>query len=97
MGFLTNWFYTAKPLLKLHSGSFSIDRGGRVLASTLPSSFPRELIQTIGECVSVTFEQARASHLPLEEIIVNYPALKIRARDMRGGAMVFLTTENLSE
>jgi hypothetical protein len=95
MGFLNNLFNKPKPLLQLHSGSFSMDRNGRVLATTLPSSFPRKLTEEIGQSMAATFEQARAAQLPLDEIVVNYPALQIKARDMRGGAMVFLTTQNM--
>lgn len=97
MGFLTSWFRSAKPLLKLHSGSFSMDRTGRILASTLPSSFPTTLVEAIGKSVVLTFEEARAAQLPLEQLIINYPVLKITAREMRGGAMVFLSTQNLSD
>lgn len=97
MGFLTSWFSSAKPLLQLHSGSFSMDRTGRILATTLPSSFPRNLVQTIGHCVALTFQDAQAAQLPLQEIIIHYPGLKITAREMRGGAMVFLSTPNSTE
>ena len=44
MGLLSFFSKPARPLLQLHSGSFSLDRGGRVLATTLPSSFPPALI-----------------------------------------------------
>ena len=47
MGLLSIFSKPAKPLLQLHSGSFSIDRTGRVLATTLPSSFPRDLVEEI--------------------------------------------------
>lgn len=97
MGFLTSWFKSAKPLLQLHSGSFSMDRTGRILANTLPSSFPKNLVQTIGKCVSVTFAEAHTAQLPLDELIVHYPGLKITAREMRGGAIVFLSTANSTE
>jgi hypothetical protein len=97
MGFLSNWFSSAKPLLQLHSGSFSVDRSGRILATTLPSSFPRNLVETIGQCITLTFKEAQAAQLPLEELIVHYPGLKITAREMRGGAMVFLSTTSLIE
>ena len=97
MGFLTSWFSPAKPLLQLHSGSFSMDRTGRVLATTLPSSFPRNLVQTIGKCVALTFQEAQTAQLPLSELIIHYPGLKITAREMRGGAMVFVSTPNSSD
>ncbi len=94
MGFLTSWFRSAKPLLQLHSGSFSMDRTGRILATTLPSSFPRHLLETIGQCVTLTFKEAQTAQLPLNELIVHYPGLKITAREMRGGAMIFLSTSD---
>jgi hypothetical protein len=97
MGFLTSWFKSAKPLLQLHSGSFSMDRTGRILATTIPSTFPRNLLQTIGQCVAVTFQEAHQAQLPLDQIVVHYPGLKITAREMRGGAIVFLSTASLDD
>lgn len=96
MGFLTRWFRSEKPLLQLHSGSFSVDRAGQVLASTLPSSFPAELLQNIGRNVAATFQEALAAQLPLNELVVHYPGLKITAREMRGGAIIFLAALNLT-
>lgn len=92
MGLLSLFSKPAKPLLQLHSGSFSIDRGGNVLAVTLPSSFPRELIKEIGECITKTFREAHSIQLPLDEVVIYYPGFKITAREMRGGAVVFLST-----
>jgi hypothetical protein len=92
MGLLTSWFRSPKPLLQLHSGSFSMDRTGRILATTLPSTFPHHLIVTIGLCIAVTFQEAQTAQMPLSEIIVHYPGLRITAREMRGGAMIFLST-----
>jgi len=92
MGFLSIFSRPAKPLLQLHSGSFSIDRGGRVLATTLPSSFPRELVEEIGQCITETFREAQTIQLPLDELVIYYPGLRVTAREMRGGAVVFLST-----
>jgi hypothetical protein len=92
MGFLSFFSKTAKPLLQLHSGSFSMDRSGRVLAATLPSSFPRDLVEDIGQCIAETFREAHTIQLPLDELVIYYPGLRITAREMRGGAMVFLST-----
>jgi hypothetical protein len=96
MGFLTSFFKRAKPLLQLHSGSFSMDRSGRILATTLPTSFPQSLVCEIGRCVVDTFHSAQNSQLPLNELVIHYPGLKITAREMRGGAIVFLSAPNLS-
>lgn len=92
MDFLSFFSKPARPLLQLHSGSFSLDRGGHVLATTLPSSFPPALIQEIGRCVVTTFRDAQTAQLTLAELVVHYPGLSITAREMRGGALVFLTT-----
>lgn len=92
MGLLSIFSKPARPLLQLHSGSFSMDRGGHVLAGTLPSSFPRELVEEIGQRIAETFRDAHAIQLPLDELVVYYPGLKITAREMRGGVMVFLST-----
>ena len=92
MGLLSFFSKPARPLLQLHSGSFSLDRGGRVLATTLPSSFPSALISEIGRCVVATFRDAQAAQLTLGELVVHYPGLSITARELRGGALVFLTT-----
>jgi len=92
MGLLSIFSKPARPLLQLHSGSFSMDRGGRVLAATLPSSFPRDLVEEIGQCVAETFHEAHSIQLPLDELVIYYPGLRITAREMRGGAMVFLST-----
>lgn len=95
MGLLSIFSKPAKPLLQLHSGSFSLDRTGNVLAGTLPSSFPRELVQQIGQCIVETFREAHHVQLPLDELVIYYPGLKITAREMRGGAMIFLSTPSI--
>jgi len=92
MGLLSIFSKPAKPLLQLHSGSFSMDRGGRVLAATLPSSFPQDLVEEIGQCIAETFREAHSIQLPLDELVIYYPGLRITARELRGGAMVFLST-----
>ncbi len=83
----------AKPppnLLRLPSGSFTVDSHGSILAATLPSSYPRALMGEIAQQVLSTFHQAGASQLPLAQISVHYASLKITARALRGGALVFL-------
>lgn len=96
MGLLSFFSKPARPLLQLHSGSFSLDRGGRVLATTLPSSFPAALIVEIGRCVVDTFREAQSAQLPLDELVVHFPGLSITARELRGGALVFLTAPTSS-
>lgn len=81
----------APPPLRLPSGSFTVDREGAIVVSTLPSSFPREFVLEIGRHVREAFQEARAAQLPLNELIVHFGGLKIVARELRGGALVFLS------
>ena len=62
-----------------------------MLSGTLPSSFPASLIKDIARQVRTTFGEAAEAQLPLAELIINYPSLKISARELRGGAIVFLS------
>ena len=91
MGLLNFFAKPAPTLLRLPSGSFSVDRAGSVLTSTLPSSFPAGLVKDIAQQVSGAFGEAAKAQLPLAELSINYPSLKICARELRGGAIVFLS------
>ena len=77
-------------LVRLPTGSFTLDPGGRIVASTLPRSFPTARAQQIGALVLSTFQSAREAHIPLTELIADYSALKLTARELRGGAIIFL-------
>ena len=90
MGLLSFFAKPAPTLLRLPSGSFSVDREGKVLTSTLPSSFPASLVRDIAQQVRTAFGDAATAQLPLTELTINYPSLKISARELRGGAIVFL-------
>lgn len=98
MGFLSRIFKSEKPgLVHLASGSFTVDREGRIMTSTLPQAFPMERLQDIGAQVLTAFRSAERAQMPLAEIIIHYSALKILARELRGGAMVFLMPQNLKQ
>ena len=94
MGLLNLFSKPAPTLLRLPSGSFTVDREGRVLMGTLPSSFPMDLVHDIAEQVQTAFRDAEAAQLPLSELSISYPSLKITAREMRGGALIFLSTKS---
>lgn len=94
MGFLNFKSKSAANLMRLPTGCFTVDPAGKVVASTLPQSFPAPLVQEITTQVLATFRDAQAAQLPLHEIIVRFASLRITARDMRGGAIVFLTPQN---
>jgi hypothetical protein len=90
MGLLSLFEKPVPTLLHLPSGSFTVDRQGEVLTNTLTSSFPLELVEEIAREVLEVFGQAEAAQLPLTELNVHYASLKITARALRGGALVFL-------
>ena len=97
MGLLDFFSKPAKPtLMRLPSGSFTVDRTGQTLVSTLPSSFPEEMINDIATQVQAAFREAQEAQLPLHELVIHFPSLKIIARELRGGALVFLVPINLA-
>ena len=94
MGFLSLFNKAAPTLMRLPSGSFTVDREGRVLMGTLPSSFPTELVGDIAQQVLAAFHDAADAQLPLAELAITYPSLSIVARELRGGAIIFLSTKS---
>jgi hypothetical protein len=96
MGLLSLFAKPPTKLVPLPSGSFSVDRNGRILISTLSRGFPTELVEEIATRVLATFRSADAAQLPLSEITIRYSSLKITARELRGGAIVFLVPQTLS-
>ena len=97
MGLLTLFAKSPGTLLKLPSGSFTVDCEGCVVVGTVPSSFPESLVHDIAREVLAAFRGAEAAQLPLSELVVNYPSLKITARDLRGGAVIFLSPRAIYE
>ena len=91
MGLLSLFARSAPTLVRLPSGSFTVDREGCVLMGTLPSSFPVSLVKDIARQVLGAFGEAADAQLPLAELVINYPSLKITARELRGGAVIFLS------
>jgi hypothetical protein len=94
MGLLTLFSKASPTLLRLPSGSFTVDREGAVIVGTLPSSFPTELIKDISEQILAAFRDAADAQLPLSELNIHYPSLKITAKELRGGAIIFLSPKH---
>jgi hypothetical protein len=85
----------APGLAVLPSGTFTVDREGRILASTLPQAFPEATVREIAARVLGAFRSAQAAHVPLSEVIIRYASLKLTARELRGGAIIFLVPQSL--
>ena len=98
MGILNRIFKPAPPvnLMRLPAGSFTVDPKGRIITSTVTQSFPAAFLQEIGAQVLGTFQSAQIADLPLSELIVHYSSLTLTARELRGGAIVFLSPQTLS-
>ena len=75
---------------EIPNGTFTVDKEGNLLTSTVSSAFPIECIEQISRPVLAAFARARAAQMPLEELVIQFSALKITAKEMRGGAMIFL-------
>jgi len=98
MGFLSRLFKSPdRVLVHLPAGSFTIDRDGRMMTSTLPRTFPAEHLKAIGDQVLACFRSAEKAQLPFGEIVIQYSALKLMARELRGGAIVFLMPQSLQQ
>ena len=80
-----------KMVEKLPSGSFTISPKGDINASTLPGSFPEEIVKEIGQVFLRVFKEAQDLNMPFKEFQIDYAGLKMIGRDAKGGAIVFLT------
>lgn len=76
------------------SGTLTVDRNNEILATTVSSACSQEVLQEIGDQVLTLFQQARKSHLPLSEMTIHFSSLKITARELRGGAIIFLAPKH---
>jgi hypothetical protein len=98
MGFLS--FFSRSnsgdlDLMRLPSGCFTVDRNGRILVSTLPQTFPPATAREIANLVMATFKSALETQMPLAEFTVDYVALRLTARELRGGAIIFFSPRTL--
>jgi hypothetical protein len=74
-------------------GSFTISPEGHVVVSTLPGTFSRERMEAIGKVILSALASARALGTPLNELAADFAGLEIRARDLAGGAIIFITPQ----
>jgi len=91
MGLLSLFSKPRPTLQRLPSGSITVDRDGRILASTVSSSYPVDVLEDIADEVLRMFQEARKAHLPLSEFRLHFASLRVTAREARGGALIFLS------
>ena len=90
MGFLKKIFGTRAAVQPLPSGTITVDRKGHIVTSTVSSAYPANLLQAIGRDVLELLAESRAAEMPLAEVSLHFGSLRITARELRGGAIIFL-------
>lgn len=92
---LLKWFSSSQPAVhKLPSGSFTVDRHGNVRTGTIGAEFPASLLDDIAKEILSVFHEARATQMPLAEVNFDFSGIQVSARDMQGGAIIFLSPKN---
>jgi hypothetical protein len=90
MGFLKNIFGSRAAVTPLPSGSIAVNRAGEIVSSTISSAYPANLLHAIVREVLGLLREARAAQMPLAEVSIHFASLRITARELRGGAIIFL-------
>jgi len=90
MGFLKRLFRSRAAIQQLPAGSITVDRDGHIVSSTVPSGYPPQMLRDIGRDVLAIFSEGRASQIQLAEITLQFASLRVTARELRGGAIIFL-------
>jgi hypothetical protein len=75
-------------------GSITVNRNGELLTSTVSSTFPKALLVEIGREVLRQFQTAREAQLSLAELSIHFASLRITAREIQGGAVIFLSPQS---
>ncbi len=91
MGLLSLFSKPRPGVRLLPLGTMTVDRNSRIVASTISSAHSSELLEEIGSQVLHLFREAHKAHIPLAEMTIQFASLKINAREMRGGAIIFLS------
>jgi hypothetical protein len=74
-------------------GSYTVSAAGSIVVSTLPGSFPRDRMEAIGKVILSALSSARELGTPFSELAADFAGLEIRARDLAGGAIIFITPQ----
>lgn len=94
MGFLKKLFGGMAAVQQLPTGTVTVDRNGNIVTSTVSSAFSRKLLKDIAGDVLELLSQSRLAQMPLAEITLNFGSLRITARELRGGAIIFLLPQS---
>lgn len=75
----------------LPSGSYTVDRDGKVVTRTISSAVSAQALERISASVLQTFRDAKQANLNVTEFSIIMGAMNLKARELRGGAIIFLT------
>ncbi len=73
------------------SGSYTVDRDGKVVTRTISSSIAEDTLEQISAQVLQTFRDAKQAEMNVNEFSITMGAMNIKARELRGGAIIFLS------
>ncbi len=94
MGLLSLFTKPSPRVQRLPRGSLTVDRNGQVVATTVSSTIPPAVVQEVGIQVLRIFNEAHKAQVPLAELNLHFASLQITARELRGGAVIFLKPKN---
>ncbi len=90
MGILSLFAKPSPAIRRLPHGSLTVDRDANIVATTIPSGIDTALLHEVGEQVLRLFHEARKAQMPLAQLNLFFASLQITAREMRGGAILFI-------
>jgi hypothetical protein len=90
MGLLNKFFGSRAVVQELPMGSITVNAQGRIVTSTVSSAYSQTLLSDVANEVLVIFREAREAQLPLAEVSIHFASLRVTARELRGGAIIFL-------
>jgi hypothetical protein len=94
MGFLKKLFGGLAAVQQLPTGTITVDRSGNIVTSTVSSAFSKKLLKNIAHDVMELINEARLAQMPLAEVSLSFGSLRITARELRGGAIIFLLPQS---
>lgn len=87
-------FKSEPAIPRLPAGSFTVDRNGNVMTVTVGSEFSTGLLADVAQQVLQVFREARTAQIPLNALNFNFASLRVTAKEMQGGAIIFLSPQN---
>jgi hypothetical protein len=91
---IAHLFGSRAAIRQLPAGSFTVNRDGLVITTTVSSTYPKTLLDEIGRAVQALFHEARTAHLPFGEVSIHFGSLRVTARELRGGTIIFLQPQS---